>query len=79
MFIPHHLPIQRSNIWRKVGEAWKNMLKHMTISPPQDKFQVLNTLIWWNSQIQGIDYGSTGIEQPNLIEMGLAKYDTYGE
>ena len=55
------------------------MLKHMTISPPQDKFQVLNTLIWWNSQIQGIDYGSTGIEQPNLIEMGLAKYDTFGE
>jgi hypothetical protein len=45
MFQNHHLSAHGSGIWKKIREAWKNILEHVSILPPQDMCQVMSTHI----------------------------------
>lgn len=71
MFLNHHLPIERSKIRKRIGEAWKSMLKHVVIMPPKGKDPVLNTNIWWQPEIQGIQYGFLGNRVAQFDRNGL--------
>lgn len=44
------------------------MLEHVTITPFQDKYQVPNTYIWWNHDIQGVGFGISRTKWPTSIK-----------
>ena len=37
MFLSHHIPMQASNIWKRIGEAWTSMLDYVTTLSPINK------------------------------------------
>jgi hypothetical protein len=71
MFLIHHLLASRSSIWKRVGKAFENTLKYVTVLPLQDSYQVLNTCLWWHPKIQGIGFGFSKNRVAHLDISGL--------
>lgn len=46
MFFEHDILALGFQVWEKVGEARKSMLEGVTILPPNNHYQVLNSNIW---------------------------------
>ena len=54
-----------------MGEEWKIVLDCVTILPPVDNFQVLNSQLWWNHVIQGIGHGFSRNKTTQLDRNGF--------
>lgn len=73
MFQNHHLPTHGSYVWNKIRKAWKNILEHVSILPPQDMYQVMTCTFGGTWIFKGLDLDSQEIEQHNYIGMDIVK------
>lgn len=71
MFSNHHLTSCGSYMWKQIWEVCKSVLEHVVVLPPQDMYQVLNTHIWWNPDIQVIGFGVSSNQATQLDRNGL--------
>lgn len=71
MLLRKHLLSQGSHIWKHVGEAWKIINEFILVLPPIGCYQVLQTNLWWNNEIQGIGYRFSKSRVAQLNKNGL--------
>jgi hypothetical protein len=57
MFYQETHSVTRLTFLETTWEAWKNIVEYVVILPLRNCFEVLQSNLWWNHEIQGIGYG----------------------
>lgn len=68
------MPTHVSNIWKRIGEAWKCILEHVMVLTLHDNHEFRNSHLCWNLEFKGFQ----GIKWLTLIGMEIVLLGTYG-